>query len=72
VLATEIRLPSLAEQREEGQRLFTADWELSRLRAQVETALARGTALRRSLLGAAFSGRLTSARLADEGEVAGV
>lgn len=59
ISATVIPLPPLAIQRQLGDTLDEARGQLVRLEHQLSVALASGSALRRSILQAAFSGQLT-------------
>lgn len=60
--STRIPLPSLDAQRTVVERVAEADAGLERLRQELHSAQRRASALRRSVLAAAFSGRLTGIR----------
>jgi type I restriction enzyme S subunit len=61
-----IPLPPLPEQEHLLERVFEQRGQVERLRVELETAAARAGSLRRSLLVAAFSGRLVSQDPIDE------
>ena len=63
-------VPAIEKQQAILARTAAATESLSRLEAELSIARTRGGVLRRSLLAAAFSGRLTgSAELSDVGEM---
>lgn len=66
VAELEVPLPPLAEQERLTARLDAAEADGRRLRSEVDRAAAHAAALRRSILGAAFSGRLVAQDPADE------
>ncbi|MBA3430761.1 MAG: hypothetical protein H0U16_04685 [Actinobacteria bacterium] len=61
-------IPSLDTQADGLRHLSEVDDQISRMRAALTAAETHGAALRRSLLTAAFSGRLTPSH-ADESEI---
>ncbi|MGI8794348.1 MAG: restriction endonuclease subunit S [Acidimicrobiales bacterium] len=66
VRQVEVPVAPLPEQRSTVARLATQLAQFARLRAELRAAVTRNAALRRSILAAAYSGRLVTQDLADE------